>query len=74
MLRWKYWTLIRFLKPIRSQKFIIELWLVGTLKSPIKIKLSSCYYVGQQDSSSIQDDLRLSFDEDHMSGSETIGL
>ena len=33
-------TLIRFLKPFRSQKFVIELWLVDTLKSPMKIKLS----------------------------------
>ena len=31
---------MRFLKPCRSQKFIIELWLLDTLKSPIKIKLS----------------------------------
>ena len=29
-----------FLKPFRSQKFIIELWLVDTLKRPIKTKLS----------------------------------
>ena len=31
---------MRFLKPFRSQKFIIELWLEDTLNSPIKIKFS----------------------------------
>ena len=47
--------------------------MVGTLKFTI---IRNCYYVCQLGSSSIQDDLRLSFsfDEGHMSNSETISF
>ena len=55
---------MRFFKPFRSQKFIIELWLADVLKSPIKIKLPKLLLCSSSD---IQDDLKLSFDEGYMS-------
>ena len=62
---------MRFFKPFRSQKFIIELWLADVLKSPIKIKLPKLLLCSSSD---IQDDLKLSFDEGYMSHLETISF
>ena len=45
-----------------------------TLKSSIITKLSKLYYVRQYDGSGIQDDLRLTLDEDYMNNSEIISL
>ena len=42
----QYWLDCQF-KPFRSQKFIIELWLVDTLKSPIKIGKTITVFVNK---------------------------